>query len=188
MLSLSVIEDYKQRRKRRLDEKAVWDYRERKEQRWIARMDAEEEENNSDTGGHGNTKLPFGLCRREGIKVDPKWSPRDAWDALAEKGYSASEVYKELKETGKVGSRKTKKPPTKIMESHFPEGMVKRGFRKNTMEWADYISSHCDDGDVTEFLSSAVGPGADDITTVCKKSTDGTAKVHSRWYASSKNM
>ena len=74
---------------------AVAEYRKRRQQRLDARFhrDAPEEEANGNnntpvkrTGGHGNTRLPFGLCQRYGIDVDSSWSPRDAWDALAEKG------------------------------------------------------------------------------------------------------
>lgn len=74
---------------------AVAEYRKRRQQRLDARFhrDAPEEEANGNnntpvkrTGGHGNTRLPFGLCQRYGIDVDSSWSPRDAWDALAKKG------------------------------------------------------------------------------------------------------
>ena len=54
------------------------------------RMDDEEEGNNANNGGgkvnHGNTKLPYGLCRRHGIEIQKGWQPRDAWNALADKG------------------------------------------------------------------------------------------------------
>ena len=105
------VNEYKKRRQKRLDTKAVEQYRIRRDARVKGRMDADGDEENRNNGGnnggnkgggHGNTKLPFGLCQREGIKIDPGWSPSDAWDALAEKGYSAKETYKELKETGKV--------------------------------------------------------------------------------------
>lgn len=69
----------------------------------------DEEEGAGDRGaerGHGNTKLPFGLCRREGIEVGKDWSPRDAWEALVKKGYNVGDVYRELRETGKVAPRK----------------------------------------------------------------------------------
>lgn len=114
MFSLDAVYEYKKRRQSRLDAKAVYDYRERRDQRWIARMDAEEDENLNNvgggSGGHGNTKIPFGLCLREGINVDPKWTPKDAWKALEGKGYSAGEVYKELKSTGKVPQKSSGKP------------------------------------------------------------------------------
>lgn len=71
--------------------------------------DASEGEEESENGekpqvwhGHGNTRLPFGLCKREGIEIDPDWTPKDAWAALAGKGYSAAEAYKQLKESGHV--------------------------------------------------------------------------------------
>ena len=184
---MSAIEEYRKRRQSRLDAKAVYDYKERRDQRWIARMDDDEENgNNTGSGGHGNTKIPFGLCQREGIAIDPKWSPKDAWDALAGKGYSAGEVYKSLKATGKVGGR-AKKPPTKLSESHFPSSMVSGVYKKNTMEFAKFINEHCDDGDVTEFLGASTMKGAKTPPTVtCKRTTDiGGAQVSTRFYTSS---
>ena len=190
MFLLGSVAEFRKRRKARLDAIAVYDYRERRDQRWIARMDAEEEENSNDGGGggHGNTKIPFGLCLREGIKVDPNWTPKDAWDALAGKGYSAGEVYKSLKETGKVGGKtKVKKPPTEIKESHFPSPMVSGAYKKNTMEFAKFINEHCDDGDVTEFFSASTMKGAKVPPVVsCKRTTDiGSAGVSTTYYTSS---
>ena len=78
-------------------------YRERRDRRMThKRIDAEEEERK---GGHGNTHIPFGLCQREGIAVQPGWTPRDAWSALKGKGYDIGSVYRELRETGKVAPR-----------------------------------------------------------------------------------
>ena len=89
---------------------SVKEYRKRRAERLAARMDAEGDEESTPAqkkggGGHGNTKLPFGLCQREGIEVKPGWTPQDAWKALEGKGYSAGEAYKELKETGKVSKK-----------------------------------------------------------------------------------
>ena len=67
-----------------------------------ARMD-DDDDDEASGGSHGNTKIPFGLCQREGIKVGADWTPKDAWNALEGKGYKAGEVYKNLRETGKVG-------------------------------------------------------------------------------------
>ncbi len=95
------------------DAKAIAEYKKRRITRLRTRFDADgdESENNSPPaargGGHGNTKIPFGLCQREGIKVGADWTPKDAWEALEGKGYSASDTYKELKKTGK-----TPKSPT----------------------------------------------------------------------------
>lgn len=33
-------------------------------------------------GDDGNEGLPFGLCEKYDIRIDPSWSPRDAWNAL----------------------------------------------------------------------------------------------------------
>ena len=81
---------------------AVAEYRKRRQQRLDARFrnDAPEEENTNNAPpprrvGHGNTRLPFGLCQRYGIEVGSDWTPRDAWDALADKGVTpASEFAK----------------------------------------------------------------------------------------------
>ncbi|MBQ4197762.1 MAG: hypothetical protein II659_07950 [Bacteroidales bacterium] len=52
-----------------------------------------------ETGGsHGNTRLPFGLCKRFGIEIGKDWTPRDAWAALAGKGITADIAYRRLKE------------------------------------------------------------------------------------------
>lgn len=110
------IKKYHQRRSARLGfdtikhYDSVKEYRKRRAERLAARMDAEGDEEGAPApkkggGGHGNTKLPFGLCQREGIEVKPGWTPQDAWKALEGKGYSAGEAYKELKETGKVSKK-----------------------------------------------------------------------------------
>ena len=57
-------------------------------------------------GGHGNTRLPFGLCKRFGIEVGADWGPRDAWDALANKGVTPGDEYARLR--GKGTTLKTK--------------------------------------------------------------------------------
>ena len=48
--------------------------------------------------GHGNTRLPFGLCKRYGINLPDEATPRDAWDALKGRGIYPEDVYKELDE------------------------------------------------------------------------------------------
>ena len=145
------------------------------------RFDDDEETNNkgnSSRGGHGNTKIPFGLCQREGIKVGKDWTPKDAWSALEGKGISAGAIYKQLRTTGKVSGAgkptKTRRAATKITESAFPQAMLSKAVKKNTMVAADYISSHCDDGDITDFLASATGSGANPPGTLtCKRIKDG---------------
>lgn len=115
MADKDAIRRYKQRRDARLGFRtsqhydSVDEYRRRRAERLGIRLDADDDENTGRTGrrggGHGNTKIPFGLCQREGIEVKPGWTPQDAWNALEGKGYSAGESYKELKETGKVSKK-----------------------------------------------------------------------------------
>lgn len=182
------VQRYLERKQKRIEARAVEQYRQRRESRMKQRFDdGEEDRNNGGNnggnrggnggGGHGNTRIPFGLCQREGIKVDPSWSPKDAWDALKGKGYSAQETYAELKKTGKVPGKKSakaKKPPTKIEERHFPDAMVSKTYRKNTMEMAKFVNEHCDDGNITEFLSMATGKNAKLPGVVtCHRSTGG---------------
>ena len=79
---------------KREDEKdPIARYRERRHYRLKKRHDEND---------HGNTHIPFGLCEREGIEVQAGWTPKDAWDALKEKGYDPDTVYKELEKTGKT--------------------------------------------------------------------------------------
>lgn len=75
------------------EDAAVTAYRKRRQERLGGREDEE---------AHGNTRIPFGLCEREGIPIDPGWSPRDAWAALEGKGISPSKVYQSLRERGTV--------------------------------------------------------------------------------------
>lgn len=107
------IKRFRQRRSARLGFEtikhydSVKEYRKRRAERLAARMDDDGDEENTPIpkksgGGHGNTKIPFGLCQREGIEIQPGWTPQDAWEALEGKGYNPGEVYKGLKETGKA--------------------------------------------------------------------------------------
>lgn len=129
---MNVIDAYRKRRNKRLAARGF-------------RLDDDDENGAVKGGGHGNTKIPFGLCQREGIKVDPKWSPKDAWEALEGKGYSASEVYKELKETGKVTSKTPKeaKRPTKKDAQKEIQKLVGDG--KYTEEKAEKIENYIKD-------------------------------------------
>ena len=180
---------YRQRRQKRLDAKAIDMFKMRRDERLLSRFDDEENENGNNVGGkrgggHGNTRIPFGLCQREGIRIDPSWTPKDAWDALAGKGYSAGDVYKELQKTGKVGKKSTpKKEPTKLTEAHFPQGMLGSS-KKNTMEFAKYINEHCVDPNISEFLSLGNSLKAETARDFkCRKTDkDGESKVSVNGY------
>lgn len=49
----------------------------------------------------GNTGLPFGLCKKFGIKVPENATPRQAWNLLKYRtGLDPSEIYKHIEENG----------------------------------------------------------------------------------------
>ena len=83
-------------------DEAVVRYQRRRDARLKARgfrQDDEAEETNNNVGGgggHGNTRLPFGLCQRYNIAVGKDWQPKDAWDALADKGITPGDAYKKI--------------------------------------------------------------------------------------------
>lgn len=53
-------------------------------------------------GRGGNTRLPFGLCKKYGISLTENATPRDAWTALKNKtGLSPQDFYDKLKDSGK---------------------------------------------------------------------------------------
>lgn len=112
---------------------AIERFRRRRNIRLVLRLDArfdddeDEESGGNKGGGHGNTRIPYGLCQREGIEIQAGWSPSDAWEALKGKGYSAKEVYSELKKTGKVPSGGSQAPskPKKLSDSEFSEAKKK---------------------------------------------------------------
>lgn len=95
------VAEYRRRRQKRLDQKAVDRFLERRHNRIEARREDEE-------GAHGNTKIPFGLCEREGIDIGKDWTPRDAWSALEGEGISPDSVYKGMQEKSKKERRAKK--------------------------------------------------------------------------------
>ena len=138
---MGAIEEYRARRAKRLAERIdgkeeqevdkIEEFKKRRAARLAARgirMDAPDgtEENNNNNqsgggskggGGHGNTRLPFGLCKRFGIDIDPSWTPKDAWAALAGKGITPEKAFEALKkgeDPGSVGTEpEAKKEPVK---------------------------------------------------------------------------
>lgn len=123
------------------------------------RHDAEDEpetDNNEHKGGHGNTRLPFGLCQRYGIEIGKDWTPRDAWDALAGKGVTPDEIYRKLsagEELGPEPAEPPKKDPVKTIDGgdgkyylgrlKASRGWGSRGERpytlSGTVEWYDSV-------------------------------------------------
>lgn len=121
---------------------SVEEYRRRRAERMGIHLDADDEETGGKKkGGHGNTKIPFGLCQREGIEIQPGWTPEDAWKALEGKGYAASESYQELKKTGKVPvkGKPVKKDYSKMSYedlNHEYEDLVRR-YAKAEQDYED---------------------------------------------------
>ena len=205
----NAVHEYKQRRQGRLDAAAVKRYRLRRDERLGNRLDADEEEGNEPSGGsHGNTRIPFGLCQREGIKINPSWTPKEAWKALEGYGYSAGDVYKELKANGKVSKRVPKtsketgevvdfekeapirKPVKKLDASHFPTAMVSSPtYKKNTMQFVNYLNEHCKDPDTAEFLSASTMKGAKLPPNIsCRRVSSDGAQVSVTRYRSTGQM
>lgn len=118
-----------------------------------ARMD-DDDDDESSGGSHGNTKIPFGLCQREGIKVGADWTPKDAWNALEGKGYKAGDVYQNLRQTGKAGkpsgassgSAETSKPDRKAMRERARSAYEAKNREAENAEkefdkaWSEYIT------------------------------------------------
>ncbi len=80
------------------------------------RLDAEEEGEEEERpkeaskGGHGNTRLPYGLCKRFGIDLSDDATPRDAWAALEKgTGYTHDEVMEIVKKAGDTEEVREKK-------------------------------------------------------------------------------
>ena len=86
-----------------------------------------------DSEGKARTRLPFGLCKAHGIQIQDWWTPKDAWDALRNRGIvkDVSEeyknYYKELKKKKAKAAREKKKERQKqiaeqeAQTEHMPE-------------------------------------------------------------------
>lgn len=136
----AAINDYRARREKRLAERGIYPEKISKiiafAQRRAARLDArgyradaegDDQDNNQNEGGgssggaHGNTRLPFGLCMRFGIDIDPSWGPREAWDALAGKGITPSGAYERLRKGEDPGTVDTPEPPKEPVKKFASE-------------------------------------------------------------------
>lgn len=105
---------------------------ERFRKRRAARLAMREDDEEKIGGGHGNTRLPFGLCQREGIAIEKGWGPMDAWAALEGKGYSARETYEELRKTGHVSTEETE---GRRAMRHINEGQREEEFAESVATW-----------------------------------------------------
>jgi len=104
---MSVIDDFRKKRAERLAlREKIEAFKQRRAERMHVRFDDEEDQGNNNnnrvnngkgSGGHGNTRLPFGLCKRFGIEIEDGWTPKDAWAALSGMGITADGAYEKLK-------------------------------------------------------------------------------------------
>lgn len=165
---MTEVEKYKARRARRMEERK-------------RRLDDEEERNNANNGGgsrgHGNTRLPYGLCRKHGIEIEKGWQPRDVWNALADKGITPGNefakrsgrqttiktkgaTYSDVK-AGKYGDTYTIKGDMQMMSKGEPYGKVSKGAQlasfKNKKEMfaclKEYGVNHVIDPDTGEKVN-----------------------------------
>lgn len=134
---MDAVSEFKSRREKRLASRGIYPdsvsriiaYAKRREGRlddrgYRADADGDEEKKDNNGGGHGNTKLPFGLCMRFGIEIGEGWTPSDAWDALAGKGITAEGAYDRLKKgedpgTPDSGATKAASRSIKIIEHPY---------------------------------------------------------------------
>ncbi len=99
--------------------------------------------------GCRHNRLPFALCKEFGIDVQEGWTPRDAWDALKDKGAmqgSVSDAHKQyfsdLKNSKKsaLAGLKIELEYAQMKQKEF--GNVKNGgtreTRKKFQEWNDH--------------------------------------------------
>lgn len=137
-------------------------YRERRDGRLAARGirkdDVEENTNNrpgeGSSGGHGNTKLPFGLCKKYGIEYGDDWSPRDAWSALADKGVTPGGEFARL--SGKKTTLKTKGGTEyrNLVAEKSDRGLYRLSgeYDKKPTMWTDY-KPKAERSQITTFLN-----------------------------------
>jgi len=130
--------------------------------------DAEDSES-TESAPHGNTKLPFGLCKRYGIDVGNDWTPRDAWAALSDKGITPEGAYKRLRAGEEIVPDDVPKPPKdpaktvdkgkyQIKDIKARRGWGERGTRpwilEGTPEWKDGVPEE----EKTGFMTTYCGP------------------------------
>lgn len=107
--------EYQRRRDKRLKDRGLVLYKNKFD---FFRTDADgDEDNDNNNGGgesHGNTRLPFGLCKRFGIEIGAGWTPKDAWDALAGKGITPEGAYEKLKKGEDPGTSGGSEEPVAV--------------------------------------------------------------------------
>ncbi|MCD8201943.1 MAG: hypothetical protein LUD47_07755 [Clostridia bacterium] len=112
----------------------------------ILRLDADDDDERNERGihSHGNTRLPYGLCKEYGIDTTG-FTPKDCWKALKGEDVSPKEAYQYLNEHGTIegykpkGSKTVKKDPIDSLNLNDQERESFKGRRKATREWFEAI-------------------------------------------------
>lgn len=131
---------------------------------------SEEEEFQYDPEAEDNTRkfrLPFALCKANGITIQDWWTPRDAWEALKKGGYvdDVSEEYKEYysqlkKERNKKHRQRAKNKNAQLKDPrHNPtkgyvhqDGAIDGAVRSNPMTF-----EQADSGNVNPYFGKGIG-------------------------------
>lgn len=81
--------------------------------------DDDDFEHDPEKGGNVKYRLPFALCKENGIPIQDWWTPRDAWEALENHGYvdDVDEEYAEMR-------RQEKRDADKKWREEHPERVV----------------------------------------------------------------
>lgn len=102
---------------------------------------------------HGNTRLPFGLCKRYGVALPDNATPRDAWNALKGKyGITPQDVYNELKQEAKQGKSKEKDSKGRNAQLENIGNIIENKFRSFNNEYREKLKvaiNKLDDNELT---------------------------------------
>lgn len=90
-------------------------------------------------------RLPFALCKKNNIKIEEWWTPRDAWSALTDRGIvdNPSEEMKKLLKEKKQRAAKRRREEKKIREKQKREQLADpiHTPEKNPNPGKDYIAN-----------------------------------------------
>ena len=117
------------------------------------------------------TRLPYGLCKAHGIKVEDWWTPRDAWNALKSGGFvdDVNDAYKEYfrkkkKEQQKLRNKKSRER-AKLKKAQLsnpihnpdPNYQHKPGHIAGAAKGAPMTFEQADSGNVNPYVKDGIG-------------------------------
>lgn len=133
--------------------------------------EAEEEFKHDPESEEGSKKyrLPFALCKAQGITIQDWWTPRDAWEALKGGGYvdDVSEEYKEYyrnlkKEQSKKSRERRKRKEAQLKDpAHNPDKNYRHqdGAIAGAKKGAPMDFKQADSGNVNPYYGKGIGYG-----------------------------